>query len=183
MQHDLDIYIYLIRRYAIFRTDIIYCSESVFICRNYSKMSTNLLSGILFQEQESPVFQVSRLEKPLLRVADMLSSLDWAQRDNIQRLYIILFSLYSPGPREIPGCTGSCQLTYCHACYLSEDPVPRPETCPKCKDLRNYLMDSECFCRWADCIEENQPLIGHPKVSQSSKLIKLYILAVSACEF
>ena len=60
----------------------------------------------------------------------------------------------SPGPREIPGCTGGCQLTYCKACIFSRDEVIVPDDasqCPVCSDVADYTRPSVCYWRWSRC--------------------------------
>ncbi|XP_064384618.1 kielin/chordin-like protein [Halichondria panicea] len=54
-----------------------------------------------------------------------------------------------PGPREIPGCTGTCQFTFCSACYFSEEPRPLPGYCPLCG---GPISSVRCYKRWAYCI-------------------------------
>ncbi len=68
-------------------------------------------------------------------------------------LYVFFLSSNSPGPREIPGCTGSCQLTYCRACYFSPHPLPLPGNCKQC-DLANYRSNTPCFRQWSKCIQK-----------------------------
>ena len=57
--------------------------------------------------------------------------------------------LPSPGPREIPGCTGQCQLTFCHACYFSKEVRDLPGQCRACGSPVSSL---KCLQRWAICI-------------------------------
>ena len=39
-------------------------------------------------------------------------------------------------------------------------PGSPPEYCPECKNLQNYLKDSKCFRRWANCVRRDQWLFG-----------------------
>lgn len=55
----------------------------------------------------------------------------------------------SPGPREIPGCTGRCQVTYCHACYFSKQPRQLPGKCSLCGAPVTNL---KCLKQWTFCI-------------------------------
>ena len=79
----------------------------------------------------------------------------------------MLFSLN--GPREIPGCTGPCQLTYCRTCYFDDQLHSPPANCSseECgvDNLQDYLSDSTCFRRWGICVRRNQ--VFRPKVSCS----------------
>ncbi|KAL5467426.1 hypothetical protein EMCRGX_G031647 [Ephydatia muelleri] len=54
-----------------------------------------------------------------------------------------------PGPREIPGCTGQCQLTYCNACYYSKTARDLPGNC---RDCGSPISSLHCLKRWAKCI-------------------------------
>ena len=60
---------------------------------------------------------------------------------------------HSPGPREIPGCTGGCQLTYCKACIFNRDEVSVPDVsdCPECSDIADYSRPSSCYLKWSRC--------------------------------
>lgn len=57
--------------------------------------------------------------------------------------------IYSPGPREIPGCTGSCQLTHCPACYFSVNRRPLPGSCRTCG---TPVSTQHCLRKWAYCV-------------------------------
>ena len=69
--------------------------------------------------------------------------------DHAQSTNTKFFSLFRPGPREIPGCTGTCQFTFCSACYFSEEPRPLPGYCPLCG---GPISSVRCYKRWAYCI-------------------------------
>ena len=58
----------------------------------------------------------------------------------------------SPGPREIPGCTGPCQVTFCSACYFSEVSRPLPGVCRICGS--GAVSTVGCLKRWAKCIHK-----------------------------
>jgi len=79
----------------------------------------------------------------------------------------------APGPREIPGCTGSCQLTYCHACYNSETSVDIPGSCEQCED---YTAESSCFKAWAKCVRRAQ-ITEHGKVKRPVKISTRVVLS------
>ena len=88
--------------------------------------------------------------------------------------FITLYWLcYSPGPREFPGCTGTCQLTYCRACYFAPEPLPRPGSCTQC-DRMDYQSDTRCFRRWSKCIRK-----AHRKENRWVKFI--YVLFAKSC--
>lgn len=85
----------------------------------------------------------------------------------------------SPGPREIPGCTGPCQLTYCSMCIFTSDPVVTPpglDQCPVCYDLSQYLTDSTCFWRWARCAGRK-----YMQANVGVHIVVLIIIIVSSC--
>lgn len=60
-------------------------------------------------------------------------------------------TLYRPGPHEIPGCTGRCQVTHCSACYFSRTPHTYT-TPPKCPSCGAPVRDFPCLQRWASCV-------------------------------
>ena len=51
--------------------------------------------------------------------------------------------------REIPGCTGQCQVTFCTACYFSEETRPLPTGCSDCG---SPISSEGCLESWAKCI-------------------------------
>ena len=67
----------------------------------------------------------------------------------ILNLMCIILITCSPGPREIPGCTGSCQVTYCPACYFSKKPRPLPGSCRTCGAP---VSGRHCLKKWAYCV-------------------------------
>lgn len=91
---------------------------------------------------------------------------------------LFVLTLYSPGPREIPGCTGSCQRTYCHTCYYSEDAHPRPSHCDRkrCTNLMHYQTNSRCFRRWANCVRRAQRMLQRPVGLRCGKFVVTKIL-------
>ena len=99
-------------------------------------MPSCLQCHLLQEKQTSPLLCVSHV---------VYSKLGLTNPEPV--LCLILFS--SPGPREIPGCTGRCQVTYCPACYFSKQPRPLPGRCSLCGAPVSSLR---CLKRWANCI-------------------------------
>lgn len=78
-----------------------------------------------------------------------------------------------PGPREIPGCTGQCQLSYCNACYFSEEPLPLPGNC-SADCAEGLTTDNKCFRSWASCVRRAHRITHGLAVSRPAEDFKCY---------
>ena len=78
---------------------------------------------------------------------------------------------FRPGPREIPGCTGQCPLTYCGACYFAKQVRSLPKGCGDCGSPISSL---ECLEVWADCIH-NADVIQYGEVSKYMDFMLIHV--------
>ena len=91
------------------------------------------------------------------------------------------FHFYSPGPREIPGCRGRCQFSYCKACYVGDEPIfPPPGNCTLC-NLSDYTSNTKCYRKWARCTRRAHRrrfgkvyIPGHKGFKRHNPLVKCF---------
>ena len=80
-------------------------------------------------------------------VAWISSSNFWS--NNIKLLLMSYF--YRPHPED-SGCDANCRITYCHACYYSDEPRSLPDNCNTCQSYPELREAGNlCFKRWAIC--------------------------------
>lgn len=69
-------------------------------------------------------------------------------------LPLYTYNYSGPPPYEESDCKDTCQLTFCEACYYSNDTLPTP---PRCVDPSvdddNCMGCLCCLKEWARCVE------------------------------
>ena len=88
----------------------------------------------------------------------------WHNIFTVRHVYIFCCRK-NPPDRE--NCNNPCRITFCHACYYSDDSLEVPEHCESCSFYPNMNQtETQCFKRWAICARRSV----FPKVQLLSKI-------------